>query len=558
MDNPLDAGILPAANELDYAGVSPNAQGIPAPSAPPTPLPQTTSPVDQILKNVLNEYQQIGQQGYFSQMFGGAARQNDIMRSIPALAQLQQQHQQFIANKQMTVGTLAMQFLEKIATARPEARKLITGLGVEFLKPLMDEVGINLPVNLLQSLSENPGLPSKYAALISSQFGQERGAALLEQMGGLDPKEIPGFLDKEFERGLKISQAKVQDVMAQWTRKIQGNPGLASKLGVPLATDPTSRKVGVGMIPAQLFASSSDTLFQDPLDKVAAAKILTDKEFAPYLMSIGIEPGQVNLGALEAFRTELAKEQTPGGQAKIALTKEQTLKEGVLTLPQGGSAVLTLPGSAASKAVPGATQGLSAEGIQTAPGVGVIGQSALPGVPLAEAEKITAAEKGIQAFERIGAMKADRSLDAYIGPRTSRPLGATTEMLQQYAPSEIAGELPPNVVRLKQASAELRNYLVPKVTGAAVRKDEEPQIMAELPSLTMDKPGVFWQKYLQSVATLKAITQREKALIGPGGKLKIGADAEAALAQHPLPSALGLTAPPSMPIRRGQPQATGR
>lgn len=546
-------GILPAANELAVREIPEPGLGMPPPPTARRPLPQRPALVDELLAQQLGKFQELEHAGTGARMFGGIAEQERIIKALPLLLKLQEQHQQFIVNKQLAVGTLAMTFLEKMATAKPEARAALAGLGDEFLKPLLDEVGINLPTNLLKSLSETPGLSSKYGALITSQFGQTRGAAILEQMATLEPKDIPTFLEKEFERGLKGSQATVQQTMAAWTRRIRGDPGLATRVGIPL--DPEGR---VGMIPPQLFADSADTLFTDPLDKIAAAKILTDTAFAPYLLSIGIQPGQVDLKAMEAFRTELAKERTPGGQARVALTKEQTLKEGVLVLPQGGSAALTLPGSAASKAIPGATQGLSPEGIQTAPGVGVIGQSALPGIPLKEAEKITAAEKGIQALERIGAMRADRSLDAYIGPRTSRPVGATTEFLQKFAPSELAGELPPDVVRLQQALAELRNFIIPKVTGATVRKDEEPQIMAELPSITLDKPGVFWQKYDQSVATLKAITQREKALIGPGGRLKIGAEAEAALAQHPLPSPLGLRATPASPLRRGAPQATGR
>lgn len=318
--------------------------------------------------------------------------------------------------------------------------------------------------------------------------------------------------------------------------------------------------------------------------------------------ALNIIPPSIGLKAGEAGAVELAKEGTPGGQAGIAekrastvLKGQEAVGAGVKTVPGQGGALITLPGTIASGATGGGNAATLADagrglrekaaatsdpvlkasllkaadaadaarapmaGLQVPPGVGVLAQT--PGAPMAPeaAKQISITEEIVRTLKRIGGYANDKSLNAYIGPPSTRPMGAMTEAVQTKTP--FGGSLPPRAVDLQQGMGQLANFTILNITGAAVRETEEPRILKEVPDLKRDKPEVFWQKYHQTLQTNEVLLERKKAMYGPDGRMKAGLDPEEIAKKYPLPAPLAesVTGPQgTVRVKPGTSNATGR
>jgi hypothetical protein len=76
----------------------------------------------------------------------------------------------------------------------------------------------------------------------------------------------------------------------------------------------------------------------------------------------------------------------------------------------------------------------------------------------------------------------------YIGPYSQY-----WSKIQGGAPNEALGKKPPDLISLEQNLANLENYTIRLITGAAVREQEEPRIRRQLPSIA-NQPDEFKQK----------------------------------------------------------------
>ncbi len=347
-----------------------------------------------------------------------------------------------------------------------------------------------------------------------------------------------------------------------------------------------------------------DLVQASPAERRAVARWVEEKPagIEGVFQSLGIVSPFTAVEEGKAAATARGAESTAGGQAKIAETRagttlkgEEAKKAGVVTIPGQGGGVATLPGTQAAALTAGGGGAAGGDalrqqaaatsdpmqkaaflaaaaaadkvaalappmgGIQLAPGMTMLGQS--PGAPMAPAAATDVAnmEKTVAALQRMSGYAKDRSLDAYIGPVTTRLGGALTERIQTQTP--FGGSLPPKVVDLQQANAELRNATIRNITGAAVRETEEPRILSEVPDIKTDKPAVFWQKTQQTLQTNQILLERKKAMYGPDGRMKADVDPAEIAAKYPLPKELGadVTGPQGkVTVKPGSIHSTGR
>lgn len=312
-----------------------------------------------------------------------------------------------------------------------------------------------------------------------------------------------------------------------------------------------------------------------PLERAAVQMFLkTEKPDAVNAIfdSLGVVSPLISVKGAEAQATALGQESTPGGKAKIAETKASTVLKGqeaigagVKTVPGQGGALITLPGTIAAGVTGGGVVGTGGTGqpamagLQTPPGVGILAQT--PGAPMQPqaAADIAKTEEIVRTLKRIGTYEKDKTLYPYIGPISTRPMGALTEAIQTKTP--FGGTLPPRVADLQQGAGQLANYTIQNITGAAVRETEEPRILREVPDLKRDKPEIFWQKYHQTLQTNEVLLARKKAMLGPDGRQRADVNPDDVAAQYPLPVPLpeSVMGPQGKArVKPGSSNATGR
>lgn len=94
--------------------------------------------------------------------------------------------------------------------------------------------------------------------------------------------------------------------------------------------------------------------------------------------------------------------------------------------------------------------------------------------------------------------------DSYVGWMRGRIGGIKEWMPGSEKVFGEAGEVDPVEAEFRTQMAGLKNYMIKLITGAAVRKDEEPRILAQIPDVNT-KPEVFrsrYQKTLENAARL--------------------------------------------------------
>lgn len=450
--------------------------------------------------------------------------------------QLQHQQEGMAADRAKAGGTIAVAFLERIAQADPETRKVMAQVGGDLIKPMLATLGYDLPPTLISAMAETPGMATKVGTFITSRLGQKRALELQPLVAGMkDPKQIAALVDDEVERGVKASLPTVQTRVAQWVKAVRANAGISKSHGL------VDEKGNLLPIPGQMLVDSVDVLFSDPLERAAAARLLTDKNAAGFFAGLGIEPGEVQLGGLETFRKKQAEEATEGGQATIAntrarteLTKTQTATEPYKVVPGQGGALIRLPGvgTPAAPGAPASTGVAPQAGLQVAPGATVIAQTPAAGLPVETAREIATHEQSIADLQQIGRILSTGKADTYIGPTLT---GARfKEWATKNLPGWLVGRVPDALALLDFSETQFKNFRIRAITGAAVRESEEPRILAETPDRTRDKPEVYRKKWQQSVANMRVLTDRLKELVGPDGKMKAGVDPVEVARRHPL------------------------
>lgn len=226
--------------------------------------------------------------------------------------QMQQQLQNFLLQKKMTIGGMAVSFFEKMATAKPEQRQVMMELGGAFLGPLLKEIGFDLPPTLLRTLATAPGAATRFGALIGDMFGDEASVkAVTAEIANLDEKDIPAYIEKRFKMAQDAALPRVQQTITQYAQLIRRDPGLQSRLGL---LDDKGKSMP---IPGNLIMGQIDQVFKSNAEKAAAMRVLGTPEFAPFLANIGILPGTIAESQMKILAESATKLTTPQGAADL-------------------------------------------------------------------------------------------------------------------------------------------------------------------------------------------------------------------------------------------------
>ena len=262
----------------------------------------------------------------------GALRQEDALGLQERGINLQEQQAteqttQFLVNKQMAVGRMAVEFFEKVAASPPETRAAITEVGSQFLMPLLKELGLEVPASALQAFTSIPNTAGTYAALVTPYFGTEpeKIGSINQLIGRAKPEQVPGMLKTLFEQDRQTALPAVQRVLEQYTRTIRSDRGLMSRLGAMSPEGKTQPLPGSLLI--NQFAGAFKAITgrdPTPAEHAAGAQVLSDPSHAGFLASIGVAPGQIENERLKVLAQKGAELETPQGQAALEATRTQT------------------------------------------------------------------------------------------------------------------------------------------------------------------------------------------------------------------------------------------
>jgi hypothetical protein len=367
---------------------------------------------------------------------------------------------------------------------------------------------------------------------------------------------------KKYDEAIKVAKELSNDAAAttvnglvpQWQRVVENNPRLLEAI--------QSGKHRVTLNDAL------DVVKATP-EQRAAVDLWMRNQKPEYVDSILGSAGIESPFAEEARRKEFGKarasaqgkESTIGGQTDIAATRattEKTIVDTKLapykTIPGQGGAMTYIDVGGRGPAVPGAgggipvgpvpntptTQGATAGQLSTTPGtqlspnVSIVARTPLPGMSVEAAKDIRVQEGVSRDLRLLYRLTEGGGLNSYIGPTLT---GArATEWWKKNAPEMLAGgKVPDALAVMDSVEANLKNLKIRDVTGAAVRIDEEPRILAEVPDRTRDKPEVYRAKLAYQIEVQKIISQRTKALLGPDGLLRLDVDADEVARRFPLP-----------------------
>lgn len=473
----------------------------------------------------------------------------------------QQQHdqqvQEFLTNKRLAIGGMAMNFFEKLANAPPDTRAGISAFGKEFIGPLMQEVGWPMTPAMAAAFATTPGAATTYGALATSRLGAERAKTIEPMIAAMkDPKAVHDLIQSEFAAAREQAIPDAQRAIAEYSRTIYNDKALLGRMGL---LDNTTGKILP--IPSSAFISgllgdNNPLNGKDPVMKAAIASVLTDPKFEGYLVQNRIQPGPIDLGAYKILVEGAAKVQTAQGAATLASTQAGTKKTQVetamapyKTIPGQGGALVKVPldGQPAGTAMQGATPGQQSK---VSGNVQVVAETPSPGLQDTTAKDIAEGEQQIGALGRIGSILKTGSVDQFIGPLLT---GARwNEWATKNLPESLVGKVPNALSALDFAEGQFHNFRIRAITGAAVRETEEPRILVETPDRKRDKPEVYRAKFEQSLENMRVLNARLKELVGPDGRMKIGVNPEDVAARHPLPDPLAS----AQPKRTGQPTRT--
>ena len=253
------------------------------------------------------------------------------------------------------------------------------------------------------------------------------------------------------------------------------------------------------------------------------------EKVAALLARYNIMPPSAMAKGLESMATELGKEGTPGGQAKIletqagiGLKRAQTAKEPFMQVPGQGGAVIQLPGVGTGSAVQGPPGGPP----------GVVYQA--PIVQPANPTTVTAlggAEVASNAAQQLKALTANGAMDGFMGP-----MGRWREAYQQNVPFTREDS---RLGALQDYEGTLRTFVDRWQSEGSVRPVEKGDLLAMAPNHRTDKPEAYQAKLDHWVKVIAVINQRNHELLTPGGQMRAGVNADDVMRRYPLPPPAG-------------------
>lgn len=367
------------------------------------------------------------------------------------------------------------------------------------------------------------GFQERQIALAEQQAANERGdretlagaaaeipelaphAGVLRSKGGLDVIKMLVELNakqKEKER----EAAERSDLMRFITRS-EGTPDTINRGGaLDLGENPEAAGTS-GLVPGQAPLGRTERkagLSMFPKAPAALWDRLVPKEPDDKFMAAGPESDIINPRTGQVIRqgTPKVKEAQPGAEyvAAVGVLEQAEAAYRAKPTPQNKQAV-ALAATRVDRLKP----------MSFAYGGGIAGPSGQG--PIVKPEAPPTSNETAQG---IAASKAARSaaqaaLDAVSDPEVQKYLGPYAQYkseAQRRTPFQLAGEVPPAVIDLEQNTAKVKNYLIKLITGAAVRKDEEPRIIAE--AVDLKYPPKEYAQRMQR--TLEMITQYEQVV----------------------------------------------
>ena len=226
--------------------------------------------------------------------------------------QFQAQMEQFVTTKKLALGGMAVQFLEKVAAAKPDQRAALVEIGGQFLGPMLKEIGFDLPVNLLKKMTDTPGLATRFGALIADNFQDEASQKqVLGEISALDEKDIPDYVGKRWKQAQEAALPRVQQTLTKYAQLIRGDKGVMARLG--LLDDQGKPKP----IPGELLLGQVDQIFKTSAEKAMAMRVLGTPEHSPFLASLGIQPGTLAEDRMKIIGAAEATEATRKGAADV-------------------------------------------------------------------------------------------------------------------------------------------------------------------------------------------------------------------------------------------------
>lgn len=253
--------------------------------------------------------------------FGSALAGTDpIAAQLLQQQQMIQQQQQFMTTKQLAVGAMLLQYVEKISTIQqPELRNAVAQTGKEFLGPLLKEIGFNASPSLFAGLMQAPGTSTMLGQLISSRFGNDPAKIneLTSYLSNFAPKdvaaEIKRLYDMDVEAAIPTQMTNITGLM----NAVRKNPSVMQQLG---GIDKEGKNIPINI-------SSLEEHFlnaaKNPAEKEAVMRILSDPKYAGFLAQRGLQTGASAESAQKVQSDIMAKLETPLGKAELEKTQAE-------------------------------------------------------------------------------------------------------------------------------------------------------------------------------------------------------------------------------------------
>ena len=522
---------MPSQEEpyLSEGGLSVSqGQTMPAPSAVPPASPQTpyspnVAPEDRgaTYRPDVAPMAQTGGQDYstLDRIMNALGAAGEGLKGKPSLGPLARLHmtqaeesrKQIITRGQ--VANFAAEFMDRLKKMPDDVQNAMLPLGMQLLKA--SGMGAGMSVDAIKQGFMKSDLDARtYASSVGLDSPQEQqlyARLIREERYGEANTLVENAAKRHSETETGNLYAALQEISRfNGSRVAQGQP--------PLSIDEA-----VALLP------------QDQQHLAKYARKLTAED----ITALGLLPKST-----AALTAEVgAKEATPGGKARIELEKAQagharaqTAVAGIKTIPGAGGALVNVGGAVGLSPSPTPSAPIP-PGMTAAPGVQIIASTPPapgPGLPGETAKQLSNLETMSSAVTRLRALQQNRAiLDQFIGPT------ATGARLAEWYTRNVPGvAVPKELTDLDQAEIAIKNTMVPYITGAAVKKDEEPRIFTELPDRTSQKPDEYWRKVANWVNIAKVLEDRYKELVGPDGRMRVGVTPEDVYRRHPLTESL--------------------
>jgi hypothetical protein len=161
------------------------------------------------------------------------------------------------------------------------------------------------------------------------------------------------------------------------------------------------------------------------------------------------------------------------------------------------------------------------------------------------AQRVAGAEEARRAAQTLATLSRNAATAGYLGP-----LDQWRETVQRMTPGALAGEVPNEVVDMKQAMNTLNNYYINLISGAAVSAQEGERLKAQLPKMS-SRPEIFQREVETTLESVRRLEQRISQLALHGDpKARLVAEQyglTASAAPQGEPAYTGVVTQPDMP-----------